>query len=149
VRKIRIFGHDVLVNRKDFQALSAIRIREARALAKLGMNDGAYYLAGYCVECALKACIAKLTQRHEFPNKKRTAESYRHSLGDLLKASGLGQALTKDAQSDPSLIQNWDIVKLWSPERRYVTTDSATTRELIEAVGNRHHGVLRWIKLRW
>ena len=49
----------VFLSRKELQALSGIRLREARALARLGMNDGAYYLAGYAVECALKACIAK------------------------------------------------------------------------------------------
>ena len=68
------------MDRKHLQALSGIRIREARALAKLGMNDGAYYLAGYCVECALKACIAKATLRHEFPDKKRVDLSYTHNL---------------------------------------------------------------------
>jgi HEPN domain-containing protein len=58
------------VTRKELEALSRIRLREAEALARLGMSDGAYYLAGYCVECALKACIAKATQRQEFPDKK-------------------------------------------------------------------------------
>jgi HEPN domain-containing protein len=64
------------VNRKDLQNLTRIRLREARALAKLGMNDGAYYLAGYSFECALKACIAKATQRHDFPDKRKADASY-------------------------------------------------------------------------
>jgi len=49
------------VNRRDLQALSRIRLTEAKALLRLGHYDGAYYLAGYAAECALKACIAKLT----------------------------------------------------------------------------------------
>jgi len=40
-------------------------------LLRLGLFDGAYYLAGYAVECALKACIAKGTQRFEFPDKRK------------------------------------------------------------------------------
>jgi HEPN domain-containing protein len=65
------------VNRKDLQFLARARLTEARALLDAGHPDGAYYLAGYAVECALKACIAKATQRHEFPDKKkRGRESY-------------------------------------------------------------------------
>jgi hypothetical protein len=31
--------------------------------------EGAYYLAEYAIECAFKACIAKRTQQHDFPEK--------------------------------------------------------------------------------
>jgi len=48
------------------------------------LTDGAYYLAGYAVECALKACIAKKTQRHEFPDKRRVDASHTHNLIQLL-----------------------------------------------------------------
>jgi HEPN domain-containing protein len=137
------------MTRKDLQELSRIRLREAKALARLGMNDGAYYLAGYCVECALKSCIAKLTQRHEFPNRERTQRSYVHKFGELLKAAGLEQAHQKEAQRDQAFLRHWNVVQLWSPDRRYLVTDAATTRELIEAVSDRNHGVLRWIKLHW
>jgi hypothetical protein len=95
VRKIRVSGHDVSVNRKEFQALSRIRLREARALAKLGMHDGAYYLAGYSVECAIKACIAKATQRHDFPDKKKADLSYTHNLTGMLGVAKLQDALLK------------------------------------------------------
>jgi hypothetical protein len=144
-----MFGHDVCVSRKELQILSGIRLREARALAKLGMNDGAYYLAGYCIECALKVCIAKLTRRHEFPDKKRANDSYDHSFEKLVNVAGLNQTLREEVQRDPAFRENWDVLQLWSPERRYVTTDSATTRELLEAVADRNHGVLRWIKRHW
>ena len=55
------------MDRKDLRALSRVRLSGARALLKARLPDGAYYLAGYPVECALKACIAKETQRYEFP----------------------------------------------------------------------------------
>ena len=60
------------MNRKDFQRLSALRLKEAKAL--LGYFHGAYYLTGYAAECALKACIAKRTQKYNFPDKHRTAD---------------------------------------------------------------------------
>jgi hypothetical protein len=104
-----MFGHDVCVSRKELQILSGIRLREARALAKLGMNDGAYYLAGYCIECALKACIAKLTRRHEFPDKKRANDSYDHSFEKLVNVAGLNQTLREEVQRDPAFRENWDV----------------------------------------
>jgi len=44
-----------------------MRLKDAEVLLQKGRNEAAYYLAGYAVECALKACIAKQTKRHEFP----------------------------------------------------------------------------------
>jgi HEPN domain-containing protein len=60
------------VDRKGLQELSNVRLKEAKALLKVGMADGAYYLAGYAVECALKACIAKETRRYDFPDKRES-----------------------------------------------------------------------------
>jgi hypothetical protein len=62
-------GESICVNRTDFQELADVRIGEAEVLVAQGKWDGAYYLAGYAVECALKACIAKLTNLHDFPPK--------------------------------------------------------------------------------
>ena len=46
------------VNRWEFRELATLRLAEAKALLDAGLPDGAYYLAGYAVECGLKACIA-------------------------------------------------------------------------------------------
>jgi hypothetical protein len=46
---------------------------------------GRINLAGYAVECGLKACIAGKTQRHEFPDKKIVNASYTHNLRELVK----------------------------------------------------------------
>ena len=77
------------MDRRDLQELSKVRLKEARALMKLGLYDGAYYLAGYAVECALKACIAKDTRRHQFPDKKRVDLSHSHDLLQLIRVAGL------------------------------------------------------------
>jgi HEPN domain-containing protein len=137
------------LNRKELQTLSRIRLREARALARLGMNDGAYYLAGYCVECALKACIAKMTERHEFPDKRKADASYSHNFANLLKVVALEDARTEEAKRDAAFQKNWDTVEQWSERSRYLTTDAETAGDLIEAVGNLRHGVLRWVKRHW
>jgi hypothetical protein len=50
-----IVGHgNIVVTRADFQKLADMRIKEAGILLAAGEFDGAYYLAGYAVECALK-----------------------------------------------------------------------------------------------
>jgi hypothetical protein len=62
------------VNRTQLQQLAEERVRDAEALLNAGQWSGAYYLAGYAVEFALKACIAKLTNQHDFPDKDFDAE---------------------------------------------------------------------------
>ncbi len=138
------------MNRKDFQVLSRTRISEARALLKLRHYSGAYYLAGYAVECAFKACIAKETLRHDFPpDRKRTEEIYRHSASELLKAAKLQSFLDAAIDLNPKLEANWKIVGNWSEQDRYRTVGKGEAEDMIEAVANRSNGVLPWVKRYW
>jgi hypothetical protein len=77
------------MNRKQFQELSRIRIREAHVLLDSGQFHGAYYLAGYSIECAFKACVCKQVKRHDFPDRKLADEAWQHNLEKLAKVSGL------------------------------------------------------------
>ena len=107
-----------------------------------------YYLAGYAVECALKACIAKKFRRHDIPEPKLVNSTYTHKLGNLLDIAGLQGAL--QTVDDEELLTNWGIVKDWVPERRYrakVTRNEA--RDLYEAVSDPEHGVMPWLQRHW
>jgi len=138
------------MNRKDFQNLSRVRIKEAKALFKLGHHAGAYYLAGYAVECALKSCIAKETLRHDFPpDRRRTEEIYKHPAPELLKAANLQSLLKTATDLDPKLETNWRVVGDWSEQSRYHNFSKVDAEGMIEAVGNRNHGVLPWLKRHW
>jgi len=137
------------MDRKDLRALSRVRISEARALLNAGLPDGAYYLAGYAVECALKACIAKETQRYEFPEKKRVDASYTHNLKELVRVAELRGGLREAAAADPQFQQYWDVVELWSEQSRYGRNSAESAQSLIEAVGDRNHGVMKWVKRYW
>jgi hypothetical protein len=75
------------MNRVDFQMIAFLRLEEAQILLAAESFSGAYYLAGYAVECALKACIAKATHQHDFPDKKRVNDSYSHDLTLLLRTA--------------------------------------------------------------
>ena len=74
------------MNRKDLQDLSKLRLKEAKILIDNGSYDGAYYLCGYSVECALKACIAKNTKKFDFPDKKSIEQSFTHELTKLVNS---------------------------------------------------------------
>jgi HEPN domain-containing protein len=139
----------MLVDRKDLQALSRVRLKEATALLDLGLFDGAYYLAGYAVECALKACIAKGTQRGEFPDKKKVESSHSHRLGELVKVAGLDESRLERAGQDPDFRTNWEVVEAWSEQSRYRRHRPESAQMLLGAVGDRRHGVISWIKLQW
>jgi HEPN domain-containing protein len=137
------------VDRKDLQELSRVRLKEAKALLTLELNDGAYYLAGYAVECALKACIARQTQRHEFPDNNKVRKSWTHSLSDLVNVAGLQDELQERTKKDFDFLTNWGIVASWSEESRYRRHRPESAHELVKAVDERRHGVIRWIKLHW
>jgi hypothetical protein len=137
------------MNRKQLRALSEIRLLESQALFRARHFSGAYYLAGYAIECALKACIAKQFKRYEFPDRKRVNESYTHDLKALAKLSNINQAILAQASSDPGFQANWDLVTLWSEKSRYETADRAKAKSLLDAIMDTRSGVMPWIAQHW
>jgi HEPN domain-containing protein len=137
------------MKRSDLQRLSRIRSKEAKSLLDKGFYDGAYYLAGYAVECALKACIAKQSQRYEFPDKARVLDSYTHDFAKLLRAANLTTELKNEIKTNNIFRNNRKIVERWSEEARYQTVTSQTAMELYSAIADRQNGVLSWLKKYW
>lgn len=110
------------MTRKDFQLLANLRAVEAGVLAHNGNEQGACYLAGLAIECALKACIAKRTRRHDFPPDRKTIEEvYSHELVKLAKLAKLNDRLDKDMKKRAALGTNWGVVKGWTVASRYQT----------------------------
>jgi hypothetical protein len=137
------------MNRNDLRKLVRVRLKEARILLIEKCFDGAYYLCGYAVECAIKACIAKKTRRHDFPDKKKVLESYSHKLHDLIGVAGLKLDLEAILSADAIFSLNWTIAKDWTEESRYERHTEKKARDLYRAVTDRKHGVLRWIRIYW
>jgi HEPN domain-containing protein len=94
------------MNRTELQLIAETRLQESRALLAAGFPDGAYYLAGYAVECALKACIAKRTQEHDFPDKKLVNDSHTHDLGKLITLAKLNVDLQAEMLTNPAMQSN-------------------------------------------
>jgi HEPN domain-containing protein len=137
------------MNRKDFQELARIRLEEAEYLLNQGHFSGAYYLCGYTIECALKACAARLTKLHDFPDKKRTLDCYTHDLDALIRASDLKIRLDAEVKRDLIFGKYWAVAKDWSEQSRYEKYSAQQARNLFEAVTDRKHGVFRWLKKNW
>ena len=77
-------GIELLVS-IDVQELADERLAEAKALLDLERWGGAYYLAGYAVELALKACIIKMLMATDaFPDKEFSKNCYTHAIEKLV-----------------------------------------------------------------
>jgi HEPN domain-containing protein len=138
------------VNRAGWQKLALARIEDAKTLLKLKRWAGAYYLAGYAVECGLKSCIiAYLMRTDEFPEKRFSERCWTHDLEGLLALAGLEAALAGEAGADAEFKKNWKFVRTWKESSRYLLGRKAQAERMVQAVADSKHGVLSWIKFRW
>ncbi len=134
------------MNRSDLQRLATVRLEEAQQLLSASRFDGAYYLAGYAVECALKATIAKTTRQYDFPDKQRVSEAHTHNLKNLLRLAELDGELKRSSQSVQT---NWDIVQQWTEASRYAFFDERQAVGMLDAVGDGNAGVILWLSNHW
>lgn len=137
------------MDRSDFQQLADLRIGDAEVLMAGDRPEAAYYLGGYAVECALKACVARQTKEHEFPDRRRVNDSYTHDLDQLLQVAGLVRLFEERAATDPRFEENWLLVKEWTEGSRYERRADSEARTLLAAVMDEDHGVLPWLKGYW
>jgi len=138
------------MNKFDLEKLVDIRITESKVLLDSDNFHGAYYLAGYALECALKACIAKQVQAFDFPNKQLANASHTHKLSDLLGTAGLKQKLTSKEKEDQEFSLNWAVAKDWTEASRYdCTIEQTRALDLFNAVTDNESGILAWLKTYW
>lgn len=135
--------------REEFRAIARTRLREARILLAGGRPAGAYYLAGYAVECGLKACIARQFLRHDIPDKSLVQQIWTHNLRELVNIAGLSGSLNARIEASPAFASNWDVVKDWSETSRYAMKSMPVAQDMLRAVGQRSTGVLAWIRANW
>ena len=135
------------MNRNDFQQLAEIRVKEAKILIDNQCFDGAYYLLGYAVECALKSCISKQFKEHDFPDLQTVRDCYTHSFPKLLRVAALEQNMQNDWRTFPKLQSNWITVTECSEQARYQhNITQVMAQELYDAVTENQTGVLSWLK---
>ena len=127
-------------DRETFQQLAETRLVEARVLQENGHPSGAYYLAGYAVECALKAEISKRFKANEIPDKSLVNSVYTHKLIELLRLSGL----EREMKADVAMSDRWTLVSEWSEQARYTTWTSNEASGMLNAIGG-EEGLLKWL----
>jgi len=112
--------------------------------------SGAYYLAGYSIECALKARLAKHTKRYDFPPEPNfVRDLYTHNLAQLLDKADLKEVFDREEARDPEFGVNWSIIKDWNAKSRYKMQSQRMARAIVKAVSDPQHGVLRCIRRLW
>jgi HEPN domain-containing protein len=128
------------------QRLAELRLSDAEALFAARGFEGSYYLAGYAVECALKACIAKRTREFDFPDRRLVERSYTHDLARLLEVAELEDDLAQGIAADGELKGQWNTAIAWSERSRYLLeVGEEAAQYMLIAV----RGVLSWLKTRW
>jgi hypothetical protein len=141
------------VNRVEWQGLAQERIGDAKALLDAEKWSGAYYLAGYAVECGLKSCIlAHLEGGIIFDDRKylkNLVDCWTHNLESLIEFAGLKDKLDQNLDVNGVFAGFWNVAIKWSETSRYVQTSQANAVELFEAVSQEPDGVLQWIRLHW
>ena len=138
--------------RADFQTLAEERAKDSQILLGGGQWAGAYYLAGYAVECGLKSCVIAYVEKNPdvvFRVKSYSVDCWTHDLESLVTLAGLKDDRKRDTLSNPALGVNWSVVLRWSERLRYELKNEPDARRFCEAVNDNVNGVLRWIRIRW
>lgn len=130
----------------ELKKLARMRVRESKVLLAAKEYCGAYYLAGYAIECSLKAVVSKKFEKSKIPDKRFVNDIYTHKLDDLLRHADLKSQFEADCRTNPDLAANWMVIKDWSEERRYsVSISKADATDIYAAITERGNGVLKWI----
>ena len=139
------------MHRRHFRELADMRLREARVLLDASKLEGAYYLAGYAVECGLKACIChRRMKAGAFPEREFSKEVYTHSLEKLVLLAGLKDERHNWTNRHPRFGERWGVVSRWNEEARYLrSVDPGEALQMYQAVAASKLGVLTWLKRYW
>lgn len=138
------------MDRARFRQVAQSRLRDAKALAEARRYSGAYYLAGYSVECGLKACLSRQTRRSSFPTRQKGEDDpYTHDLAKLLRLSGLKSKHEAYLSANTNFQTYWNVVKDWKEDSRYARKSKSEALDLIKAVEDPIDGVMAWIVQYW
>lgn len=132
-------------SRSDLQMLAIRKLNDANLLLRRSRDSSAYYLAGYAVEFALKAAIA----RHVLPDPGFIRDVYQHDLDKLVGVARLRAELDSARRASTRFNANWTVVSKWSVESRYEVIDRRRSAAMIKAVGESSAGVLPWLQKYW
>jgi len=108
-----------------FRRVALQRFGEAQFLIEGGYNTGAIYLAGYAVECALKALLLAAVPAR---SRKKVLASFRGNNGHSFEWIKLRYIKAGGANFPPEIVVAITFVNVWSTELRYEPSNK-TLRE--------------------
>ena len=134
-------------NLEDFLVLRKRYLNSAEVLFDFGHYDVAYYLAGYSVECAIKAVICKRIRPNEFPPPNVNSSHYVHDIKQLIKTAKLEDDLNYDMDRYSDLKMSFMVLKDWNPkDLRYESSSMSKgmAKNYIDEVKN-EKGFVIWL----
>lgn len=137
------------LKRTDLQKMAIAKLEDAAVLYQNGRFSSAYYLAGYAVEFALKACISRQMAKEVIPEKAFVQKIFTHELSELVKLAGLETNRRELAKQSKEFDVYWAITKDWSEQSRYEIMQQADAQYLLEAIKAPNYGVMQWIMKHW
>ena len=132
----------------DLKALAGARATDAQYLLAGSRHSAAYYLAGYAIECGLKAVIAHSFRAGVIPSRRFVDRVYTHNLVELLSLAGLKNQLETDLDQSADLKAAWSIASGWSEASRYEMIDPFQATAMVDVVDGRS-GVMQWLRRHW
>jgi len=143
-----------MTTRAEWQQLAEDRILDAKAHLDPAVArwSGAYYLVGYAVECGLKSCLLAFVGAHPeviYDDRRFSQDAWTHNIEALVVLARLRADRDADAVANPGLRRNWQRVKDWTEQSRYLQKTRTEAEDLFEAVTHPSDGVMQWIRLRW
>jgi HEPN domain-containing protein len=137
------------ISRDQLRLLAQEKIDDANLLFDHGRYSNAYYLYGYGVEFALKACISRLFKEHSIPEKRLVNDTYVHDLKKLVVTAKLDDELENREIESQIFKEHWRIVSSWSEQARYEMIVKDLADAIRIAVTDEENGVFKWLKNHW
>lgn len=140
----------------EIRRIADQRLLEAKILVAsplIASYEGAYYLAGYCVELYLKAKICETLDLNDLfsdtSSAKKVATVFKsHRLEELMLLTGLNRKFESDLAANKDLANAWSYITKWNEAKRYVPLGQISKLEaekLIYAIEDLKNGFLQWI----
>ena len=144
------------MTRQEFKKIATLRLIEAESLLLQNHYDGSCYLAGYCLEMALKAVICRRMEKDDFFEilKSESVRSFKiHNLTELVILAGLQKRYEDLKAINPDFEYNWVVIRdkiRWSEQLRYQTGFTKSDAEsMLNAINDPQNGILKWLKKYW
>ncbi|GAA3531176.1 hypothetical protein GCM10022419_007830 [Nonomuraea rosea] len=97
----------------------------------------------------MKACITREFREYCMPDLQLVKDSHTHDLTKLVNLADLKGSLSLQEHSDSVFAMNWTLTKDWNESSRYSVWTESEARALHNAISQRDHGVLEWVKRHW